>query len=65
MGHNALLLRQIARDLLHVCHIDMITHGWPLVDQSSELVGMNIVNGCTNDFKIEQKRNQSIFGLVY
>ena len=35
-GHNALLLQQIARDLLHA-----LSHGRPLLNQSSALVGMS------------------------
>ena len=40
MGHDALLLRQIASVVYYThYHMDMITHGPTLLNQSSALVG--------------------------
>ena len=39
--HGALLLRQITSYRLHALSQDIMTHGQPLVNQSSALVGTN------------------------
>ena len=44
-GHNALLLRQIARDLLHahlILYTDIITHGWPFFNQLSAVLNRDV-----------------------